>query len=135
MALTCQAVAPLRPAETPYTRRRCTRREAAMKLGIMIEGQEGLTWDAWRRIGARVEELGYESLWRSDHFMSLFGGEREALETWPALTQTALETSRLRFGPLVCPMTFRHPSLLMRMAAAVDRLSGGRLVLGVGAGW
>ena len=106
-----------------------------MKLGVMIEGQEGLNWERWRAIMARVEELGYESLWRSDHFMSLFGAERDALETWVSLTLTAVETSRLRFGPLVCSMTFRHPSLLARMAAQVDELSGGRLVLGVGAGW
>lgn len=106
-----------------------------MKLGVLIEGQEGLTWSRWRQIMARVEELGFESLWRSDHFMSLVDSNRESLETWVALTLTATETTRLRFGPLVCPMTFRHPSLLARMAAAVDALSGGRLVLGVGAGW
>lgn len=106
-----------------------------MKLGIMVEGQDGLTWDRWRRIMAAVEELGFESLWRSDHFMSQDEGDRESLETWVSLTLAARETTRLRFGPLVCPMTFRHPALLARMAAAVDVLSGGRLVLGVGAGW
>jgi F420-dependent oxidoreductase-like protein len=108
----------------------------AMKLGIMIEGQEGLTLERWSRIGSLVEELGFDSLWRSDHFMTLMGGEpRGAPETWATLVQTAQETRRIRFGPLVSPMTFRHPSLLMRMATVVDRLSGGRLVLGVGAGW
>ncbi|MGE0544708.1 MAG: LLM class F420-dependent oxidoreductase [Dehalococcoidia bacterium] len=106
-----------------------------MKLGIMIEGQEGLTLERWRRIGGVVEDLGFESLWRSDHFMSLMGGTRDAPETWATLVQTALETRRIRFGPLVSPMTFRHPSLLTRMAATVDQLSDGRLVLGVGAGW
>ena len=106
-----------------------------MQLGVMLEGQEGLTWDLWRRIMARVEELGFESLWRSDHFMSLVDSNRDVLETWVALTLAAAETTRLRFGSLVCPMTFRHPSLLAQMAAAVDTLSGGRLVLGVGAGW
>ena len=106
-----------------------------MHLGVMLEGQEGLTWDLWRRIMARVEELGFESLWRSDHFMSLVDSNRDVLETWVALTLIAAETTRLRFGSLVCPMTFRHPALLARMAAAVDTLSGGRLVLGVGAGW
>lgn len=106
-----------------------------MQLGVMVEGQEGLTWDRWRQIMACVEELGFESLWRSDHFMSLVDNDRESLETWVALTLAAAETTRLRFGPLVCPITFRHPSLLARMAAAVDALSGGRLVLGVGAGW
>ena len=106
-----------------------------MHLGVMIEGQEGLTWDRWRQIMACVEALGFESLWRSDHFMSIVDANRDSLETWVALTLTAAETTRLRFGPLVCPITFRHPSLLARMAAAVDALSGGRLVLGVGAGW
>jgi F420-dependent oxidoreductase-like protein len=106
-----------------------------MQLGVMIEGQEGLTWERWRQIMACVEALGFESLWRSDHFMSLVDANRESLETWVALTLTAAETTRLRFGPLVCPITFRHPSLLARMAAAVDALSGGRLILGLGAGW
>lgn len=107
-----------------------------MKLGVMIEGQEGLTWERWRAIMRRTEELGYESLWRSDHFFSLMGRpERPALETFASLTLAAVETRRLRFGPLVAPMTFRHPALLARMAAAIDTLSGGRLVLGVGAGW
>ena len=106
-----------------------------MQLGVMLEGQDGLTWDLWRRIMARVEELGFESLWCSDHFMSIVDSNRDALETWVVLTLTAAETTRLRFGSLVSPMTFRHPSLLACMAAAVDTLSGGRLVLGVGAGW
>lgn len=102
----------------------------------MIEGQEGLNWERWRAIMRRTEELGYESLWRSDHFFSLMGRpERDSLETFTSLALTAAETRRLRFGPLVAPMTFRHPALLARMAAAIDRLSGGRFVLGVGAGW
>jgi F420-dependent oxidoreductase-like protein len=108
---------------------------SVMQVGVMLEGQDGLTWDLWRRIMARVEELGFESLWCSDHFMSIVDSNRDVLETWVALTLTAAETTRLRFGSLVCPMTFRHPSLLAQMAAAVDTLSGGRLVLGVGAGW
>lgn len=107
-----------------------------MKLGVMIEGQEGLTWERWRAIMRRTEELGFESLWRSDHYFSLMGRpERDALETFTSLTLTAVETSRLRFGPLVAPVTFRHPTLVARMAAAIDQLSGGRLVLGLGAGW
>jgi F420-dependent oxidoreductase-like protein len=106
-----------------------------MQLGVMLEGQDGLTWDLWRRIMARVEALGFESLWCSDHFMSIVDSNRDALETWVVLALTAAETTRLRFGSLVSPMTFRHPSLLACMAAAVDTLSGGRLVLGLGAGW
>lgn len=106
-----------------------------MQLGIMVEGQEDLTWARWRRIAALTEDLGFESLWRSDHLLSIQDQSRESLETWVALTVAAAETTRLRFGPLVCPITFRHPSLLAKMAAAVDGLSGGRLVLGLGAGW
>ncbi len=106
------------------------------RLGVMIEGQEGLTWDRWRRIAEAVERLGFESLWRSDHLFSLFGvTDRPGLDAWPSLTALAMLTRRLRFGPLVCPITFRHPSMLAREAAAVDVLSGGRLELGVGAGW
>ena len=102
----------------------------------MIEGQEGLTWERWFRIADRVESLGLDSLWRSDHFFSLMGHpERPALECWTSLTALAQRTQRIRFGPLVSPMTFRHPAMLARMAAAVDGLSSGRLVLGVGAGW
>src|SRR5256714_13644141 len=107
-----------------------------MRIGIMIEGQEGLTWERWLRIAERAEALGLDSLWRSDHFYSLMGHpERPALECWTPLTALAQRTQRLRFGPLVSPITFRHPALLARMAAAVDGLSDGRLVLGVGAGW
>jgi F420-dependent oxidoreductase-like protein len=106
-----------------------------LKLGVLIECEEGLTLERWRLLGARVEELGFESLWLSDHFVSSIDQQRDSLESWVALTLTAAETSRVRFGPLVCPMTFRHPALLARMAAAVDLLSNGRLVLGLGAGW
>jgi F420-dependent oxidoreductase-like protein len=107
-----------------------------MRIGVMLEAQEGLTWERWFRIGERVEALGLDSLWRSDHFFSLSGHQdRPSLECWTSLTALAQRTQRIRFGPLVSPMTFRHPALLARMAAAVDGLSNGRLVLGVGAGW
>jgi F420-dependent oxidoreductase-like protein len=102
----------------------------------MVEGQENLTWDRWKRLGRVAEELGFESLWRSDHYQSLVGSEpREALETWTSLTVAAQATKRLRFGPLVCSVTFRHPVNVARMTAAIDRLSQGRFVAGLGAGW
>lgn len=107
-----------------------------MQLGVMIEGQEDLNWELWRRIIRATEDLGYESLWRSDHFFSLSGPRtRDALETFISFVLVAEESSRIRFGPLVSSMTFRHPSLLARMAAQIDLLSGGRFVLGMGAGW
>jgi alkanesulfonate monooxygenase SsuD/methylene tetrahydromethanopterin reductase-like flavin-dependent oxidoreductase (luciferase family) len=107
-----------------------------MRIGLMIEGQEGLTWDRWFRLADAAESLGYEALMRSDHLTSLGGDPRRpALETWTSLAALATRTRRIRFGPLVSPLTFYHPALLSRMAAAVDDLSGGRLDLGIGAGW
>ena len=105
-------------------------------LGVMIEGQEDLTWERWLRIARVTEELGFESLWRSDHYHTLMGTEpREALETWTSLAVLGAQTDRLRFGPLVCSVTFRPPANVARMTATVDRLSGGRFALGLGAGW
>jgi F420-dependent oxidoreductase-like protein len=107
-----------------------------MRLGIMIEGQEGLTWPRWKRLAQTVEDAGYESLFRSDHLTGLFGNaDRASLDTWASLTWLASATTRLRFGPMVCPLTFYHPALLARRAAAVADLAGGRLDLGIGAGW
>ena len=102
----------------------------------MIEGQEGLTWPRWQRLAKTVEDAGYESLFRSDHLTGLFGNaERASLDTWASLTWLASGTTRLRFGPMVCPLTFYHPALLAKRAAAVADLAGGRLDLGIGAGW
>ncbi len=107
-----------------------------LSVGIMIEGQEGLTWERWQRLARTVEACGYESLFRSDHLTGLFGeSTRASLDTWASLTWLATGTGRIRFGPLVCPLTFYHPALLAKRAAAVDQLSGGRLDLGIGAGW
>ena len=105
-------------------------------IGIMIEGQEDLTWDRFFRLARAAEEMGFGSLFRSDHLTSLDGfTERATLAVWPSLTALALRTERIRFGPMVCSVTFRHPSMLAKMAADVDVLSGGRLDLGLGAGW
>jgi F420-dependent oxidoreductase-like protein len=102
----------------------------------MFDPQEGMTWERWRHFVALVEELGFESLWRSDHLVSLVGEpQRPTIEAWTSLTYVATATSRIRFSTLVSPITFRHPSLLAAAAAAIDDLSGGRLDVGVGAGW
>jgi alkanesulfonate monooxygenase SsuD/methylene tetrahydromethanopterin reductase-like flavin-dependent oxidoreductase (luciferase family) len=106
------------------------------KVGIMIEGQEGLSWERWRRLCQDVERLGFASLRRSDHLVSLMGQpERDDIETWTSLALAAEWTRKIEFGPMVSPMTFRPPALLAKIAASVDALSGGRLLLGVGAGW
>jgi alkanesulfonate monooxygenase SsuD/methylene tetrahydromethanopterin reductase-like flavin-dependent oxidoreductase (luciferase family) len=98
-----------------------------MQLGVMVEGQEGLGWDLWRRLFHAAEDLGFESLWRSDHYFS-FGDDRtlDALEPFISMAVLAAETKRIRFGPLVSSVTFRHPSMHetfgLALPAAGERL-------------
>lgn len=106
-----------------------------LEIAIMVEGQNGLTWPRWQAIATAVEELGFVGLYRSDHYTNANPPDKESLELWVSLTWLASHTSRIEFGPLVSPVSFRHPTLTARMAAAVDDLSGGRLTLGLGAGW
>jgi F420-dependent oxidoreductase-like protein len=106
-----------------------------MEIAIMIEGQNGLNWPRWQRIVRLVEELGFVGLYRSDHFTNSNATDLDSLELWTSLTWLADHTKRIEFGPLVTPFSFRHPVFTARMAAAVDDLSGGRLTLGMGAGW
>jgi alkanesulfonate monooxygenase SsuD/methylene tetrahydromethanopterin reductase-like flavin-dependent oxidoreductase (luciferase family) len=102
----------------------------------MIEGQEGLNWDRWHRLCHDVEALGFASLRRSEHLISLMGDDqRDCIDCWTSLALAAEWTKSIQFGPMVSPMTFHQPAVLARQAAAVDLLSGGRLILGVGAGW
>ena len=106
-----------------------------LDIAIMIEGQNGLTWSRWQKIARRVEETGFVGLFRSDHFTNSKPPDIESLELWTSLTWLASHTSRIEFGPLVTPFSLRHPVHTARMAAAVDDLSEGRLILGMGAGW
>jgi F420-dependent oxidoreductase-like protein len=102
----------------------------------MVEGQEGIGWDRWRRLARAVEDLGYAGLYRSDHFPNKrTGSYRDGLELWASLTWLADNTERIEFGPLVSPVSFRHPVITAWQASAVDSLAGGRLRLGIGAGW
>lgn len=104
-------------------------------ISIMIEGQDGLTWPRWQRLVAEVEDLGFAGLFRSDHFTNGQPPDRDSLELIVSLTYLADHSRRIHFGPLVAPLSFRHPTLLARQAAALDDLSGGRMILGLGAGW
>lgn len=106
-----------------------------IEIALMVEGQNGLTWPRWQAIAALAEQVGCAGLYRSDHFTNANPPDVESLELWTSLTWLASHTRRLEFGPLVSPVSFRHPALTARMAAAVDDLSGGRLQLGLGAGW
>ncbi len=106
-----------------------------LEIAIMIEGQNGLTWPRWQKIAVAVEDLGFVGLYRSDHFTNADAPDKDSLECWTSLAWLASHTKRIEFGPLVSPFSFRSPALTARMAAAVDDLSGGRLTLGLGAGW
>jgi F420-dependent oxidoreductase-like protein len=105
------------------------------EVAIMIEGQEGIDWERWRRLARTVEDAGYAGLYRSDHFTNPTGPVLDALELWSSLTWLAENTSRIEFGPLVSPVSFRHPVITAWQASAVDNLASGRLRLGIGAGW
>jgi F420-dependent oxidoreductase-like protein len=106
-----------------------------MDYAIMIEGQHGLNWPRWQRLARLVEDLGFAGLYRSDHYTNARPPDLDSLELWVSLGWLASHTRRLEFGPLVSPVSFRHPTMTARMASAVDDLSGGRLTLGLGAGW
>jgi F420-dependent oxidoreductase-like protein len=106
-----------------------------MEIAIMLEGQNGLTWPRFQRLAVAVEELGFAGLFRSDHFTNAQPPDIDSLELWVSLTWLASHTTRIEFGPLVSPVSFRHPVFTARMGKDVDNLAGGRLVLGVGAGW
>lgn len=106
-----------------------------MDISLMIEGQMGLTWPRWQRIVAEAEDLGFAGIFRSDHFTNPSPPDSESLEMIVSLTYLASHTTRVHFGSLVAPLSFRNPMLLARQAAALDDLSGGRMILGLGAGW
>ncbi len=106
-----------------------------VQIGLMLEGQNGLNWERWKRIVRVAEDSGYQCLFRSDHYTNANPPDYDSLELWVSLTYLASHTNRIEFGPLVTPVTFRHPTMTIRMAAQVDDLSGGRLTLGMGAGW
>ena len=92
-----------------------------------------MTWSELRDAAQRVEALGYDSLWLPDHLIA-WEDAVPRLEAWEALAGLATVTTRMRVGPLVSPITFRHPAVLAKMAVTLDHISGGRVILGLGAG-
>ncbi|MCY3733444.1 MAG: TIGR03560 family F420-dependent LLM class oxidoreductase [Chloroflexi bacterium] len=108
-----------------------------MRVALMVEGQNGLTWERWRHILQLADRLGFPSLFRSDHYFTgpIESSQQDSLECFLSFVMAAEETSSLRFGPMVTPVTFRRPVDVGRMASQIDQLSGGRFVMGLGAGW
>jgi len=91
-------------------------------------------WETFSTIAREAERLGYDSVWVSDHFVSL-GGRHYGLEAWTVLSALAVSTQKIQLGTYVLCNQFRHPSLVAKMASTLDNVSGGRLELGIGAGW
>ncbi|WP_158887205.1 LLM class flavin-dependent oxidoreductase [Amycolatopsis anabasis] len=110
-----------------------------MRIGLLVETQEGVTWPSWLAIAHACESAGLEGLFLSDHYLPLRGktedDDHEALDAWTLIAALAARTERLRFGTLVTPVTFRHPAVLTKAVATADHLSGGRVELGLGTGW
>ena len=106
-----------------------------MRCSLMLEGQEGATWSQWLSIAQTCERLGLEGLFTSDHYLSVSGAEPGSNDAWAILAALAARTQTLRLGTMVSPVTFRHPVVLAKAATTIDRISGGRVDLGMGAGW
>ncbi|HEY2167517.1 MAG TPA: TIGR03560 family F420-dependent LLM class oxidoreductase [Jatrophihabitantaceae bacterium] len=108
-----------------------------MDLRIFTEPQLGASYDDQLRVAHAAEELGFDAFFRSDHYLSM--GSRDGLpgptDAWLTLAALAAQTSRIRLGTLVTPVTFRLPGPLAISVAQVDVMSGGRVELGLGAGW
>jgi F420-dependent oxidoreductase-like protein len=107
-----------------------------VRVNLMIEGQEGVTWEQWCALADACEEHGIDTLFRSDHYISQADElGNVAHDAWTTIAALAARTTTLRFGTLVSPATFRAPALLANAAATADVVSGGRIELGIGAGW
>jgi F420-dependent oxidoreductase-like protein len=108
-----------------------------MQLRIFTEPQQGASYDDLLRVAKAAEELGFDAFFRSDHYLSMgsASGLPGPTDAWLTLAALARETSRIRLGTLVSPATFRLPGPLAIMVAQTDQMSGGRVELGLGAGW
>jgi F420-dependent oxidoreductase-like protein len=107
-----------------------------MDLRIFTEPQEGASYDDLLAVAKKTEELGFDAFFRSDHYVAFSGdGLPGPTDAWTTLAGLARETSRIRLGTLVTPVTFRLPGPLAISVAQVDQMSGGRVELGLGTGW
>ena len=107
-----------------------------MRFALMIEAQQGLSYEDQLAIARRAEAAGFETLFRSDHYASFPGADDQiTTDAWAVIAGLARETSTIRLGALVSPVTFRHPGNFVKLVTTVDHMSGGRIEVGVGAGW
>ena len=104
-----------------------------MRICLMIEGQEGVTWEQWLALAQATEDANLEGLFRSDHYRSIFNQDPAgSLDAWTVLAGLAARTQRIRLGTMVSPVTFRPVSVLAKSVVTVDHISGGRVELGIG---
>jgi F420-dependent oxidoreductase-like protein len=106
-----------------------------MQIVLMVEGQEGVTWEEWVNLANAAEDAGLHGFFRSDHYTMIQGTPGGALDAWSTISGLAAITKTLRLGTLVSPMTFRHPSNMARVVTSADHISGGRVEMGLGTGW
>jgi alkanesulfonate monooxygenase SsuD/methylene tetrahydromethanopterin reductase-like flavin-dependent oxidoreductase (luciferase family) len=107
-----------------------------MRVNLMIEGQEGVTWEQWLALAQAAEDAGLEGLFRSDHYRAIQNVDPAgSLDAWTTLAGLAARTTRIRLGTMVSPVTFRPVSVLAKSVVTVDHISNGRVELGIGAGW
>ncbi len=107
-----------------------------MRFALMIEPQQGLSYEEQLAVARRAEAAGFEALFRSDHYESFPGdSDQPTTDAWAVLAGLARETTSLGLGALVSPVLFRTPGNLAKVALTVDEMSGGRIEVGLGAGW
>lgn len=107
-----------------------------MRFALMIEAQQGLSYEDQLALARRAEAAGFETFFRSDHYASFPGpSDGPTTDAWTVLAGLARETERIGLGVLVSPVTFRHPGSFVKVVTTVDEMSGGRIEVGVGAGW
>jgi F420-dependent oxidoreductase-like protein len=107
-----------------------------MKLSIFLDPQEGMSYASIQAVAQATERGGFHGLYRSDHLAPTSGHlERAATEAWTTLAGLARETSRIRLGTLITPLTFHQPTVLSKMVSTVDEMSGGRIDMSIGTGW
>jgi probable F420-dependent oxidoreductase len=109
-----------------------------LRVGIQLpEVERVVRWPEYVAMARAAENLGFDTLWLGDHLLYRYGdgSTRGPWEVWTMLSALAASTSRIRLGPLVAATAFHAPPMLAKLAATVDEISGGRLILGLGAGW
>ena len=112
------------------------RRSSGLRYALMLEPQQGMSYADQLASARRAEANGFDAFFRSDHYASFPGkAGQPTTDAWTVLAGLARETERITLGVLVSPVTFRHPGVFAKVVTTVDEMSGGRIEVGVGAGW